>query len=156
MTSTSTPFRNIVVPNEPSHYYTCADLTRRAHCYACPLCVHILTLMSIFTIYKEISLSFTHLPVPLNRFFSNIPLSNSYEQTPLHTETLPHAQLHASSNPSQSARCRMYTYHTTLFILCSDISSRIATYNIHYSPLLFSLLEDFIPSTLFFSPLFTC
>ena len=70
MTSTSTLFRNIVVPNEPSHYYTCADLTRRAHCYACPLCVHILTLMSIFTIYKEISLSCTHLPVPLNRFLS--------------------------------------------------------------------------------------
>ena len=100
----------------------------------------------------EISLSCTNLPVSLNRSFANFSFSNSCEQTPLHTEHLPHAQTHASPDPSQRARWRMSTSHTTLFIHYSDISSTIASYHIHYSPILFCLLRNFITSIIF-SPL---
>ena len=48
----------------------------------------------------------------------------------------------------------MSASHTTLFILYSDISSTIASYHIHYLPLLFSLLRKFITSNILFSPLF--
>ena len=86
-------------------------------------------------------------------FFFQIPISNSCEQTKPQTEYLPHARTPTRPDLSLRVRRRVTTSHTTLFRFYSDMSSTIESCNIHYSPILFSLLRNFI-TFIIFSPLF--